>query len=456
MRDSITILGAGLAGTLAAIYLARRGLAVSIFERRPDLRAQDIPAGRSINLALAQRGLSALRQAGLQDEARKLIIPMKGRMLHEQSATPIFQPYGKNENEEIYSISREGLNVLLLNTAEEKYGIHIRFRQRCLGVAWEPGELRMRSESDGREYGLPLRRVIAADGAGSAVRRAMAASGKIEAAEQYLKHGYKELSIPPDLKGRHRIERNALHIWPRSDYMLIALPNLDGSFTVTLFLALEGEESFEALATADRVQTFFSRQFPDTVKLLPNLSEDFFSNPTGHMVTVRCAPWSISDRILLLGDAAHSVVPFHGQGMNCAFEDCRVLDELLESAGDDWTGLFEDFYASRKINAEAIADMAIENYVEMRDTVRDPRFHLKKTIAWELERRLPRHFIPRYSMVMFHDDIPYARAQQRGMIQAELLEELSRDAQQLGDVDFELGERLTTKRLDPLPCAPIR
>ena len=450
MRDSTTILGAGLAGTLTAIYLARRGLAVRIYERRPDLRAADIPAGRSINLALAQRGLSALREAGLENEARKLIIPMKGRMLHEQRDEPIFQPYGKSDNEEIYSISREGLNALLLNTAEELYGIDIRFGERCIGVDWKLGELRMYSESDGREYPLPLRRVIAADGAGSAVRRAMAASGMTEAQEQYLEHGYKELSIPPDSGGRHRIDPNALHIWPKSEYMLIALPNLDGSFTVTLFLALDGENSFEALASADDVQTFFAREFPDTVELLPNLREDFFANPTGHMVTVRCAPWSIADRVLLLGDAAHSVVPFHGQGMNCAFEDCRVLDRLLETVGDDWGMLFEEFYASRKVNAEAIADMAIENYVEMRDTVRDPRFHLKKKIAWELERRLPGRFIPRYSMVMFHDDIPYARAQQRGKIQAALLEELSLSAQRLEDVDFELGEQLARKRLDPL------
>lgn len=449
-REAITILGAGLAGTLAAIYLARRGYAVTIYERRPDLRIRDIPAGRSINLALAQRGLSALRQAGLQDEVERLLIPMKGRMLHERGVEPVFQPYGKNENEEIYSISREGLNILLINTAEEKYGVDILFDERCLGVAWDSSELHMCSESNGGEYTLAMHKVIAADGAGSAVRRAMAASGRAEAVEEYLEHGYKELSIPPDGKGRHRIEPNALHIWPRSAYMLIALPNLDGSFTVTLFLPLEGEESFEALTTREQVRSFFSREFPDTAELLPSLSEDFFANPNGRMVTVRCAPWSASDQVLLLGDAAHSVVPFHGQGMNCAFEDCRVFDQLLDAANDDWAGLFENFYTSRKVNAEAIANMAIENYVEMRDTVRDPRFHLKKKIAWELERRLPHHFIPRYSMVMFHDDIPYSNAQQRGTVQMRLLEELSQGVSELEEVDFELGQRLTAERLDPL------
>jgi kynurenine 3-monooxygenase len=444
-REPVTIVGAGLAGTLLATLLARRGHPVHIFERLPDMRSGRIPAGRSINLALAARGIRALEIAGVMDQVRPLLIPMPGRMLHAVDGSLTFVPYGQREHEVSYSVSRPDLNRILLDAAE-RAGAQIAFRSAAVGADFRHRSLVFRDEAAGRLHEHPMNRVIAADGAGSVVRRALVSELEVPCSEELLKHGYKELKLPPAANGTHRIEKHALHVWPRGGFMLIALPNLDGSFTVTLFLPQQGEESFASLTEPARIVAFFQRHFPDVCALLPALTEEFQLHPTGIMGTVRCERWSVEDRLLLIGDAAHAITPFHGQGMNCAFEDCRELLGLLD-AQPDWAGAFRHFEQQRRPHTDAIADMAIENYLEMRDTVRDPKFHLQKALSLELERRFPQQFVPRYSMVMFHDEIPYGVALERGRIQNKILAQLTRNANALGAVDFQAAQRLITERL---------
>jgi kynurenine 3-monooxygenase len=449
MSGRITVVGAGLGGTLAAIFLARRGFEVTLFERRPDLRQVALPAGRSINLALANRGLRPLRLAGLEPEVRRLLTVMRGRMVHPFDGPLDFQPYGQRPHEVIYSVSRPGLNALLLDAAEDA-GVRIEFGMRCVAADFTADRLVFEGEAR-RRAEAPLSPCIGADGAGSVLRHALMAQPGYEASEELLEHGYKELSILPNGLGRHRMEAGALHIWPRGGYMLIALPNLDGSFTVTLFLPYQGEPSFARLDTPEAVRTFFDAEFPDVAPMIHGLENAFFDNPTGLLGTVRSRPWHLGGRILLLGDAAHAVVPFHGQGMNCAFEDCLELDRCLDEAGDDWARTFALFFERRKPNADAIADMALENYVEMRDSVRDPAFLLGKAVAFELERRYPERFSPRYSLVMFRDDVPYAEAQRRGRIQQDILDSLTAGIDDPGAVDYERAGRLIAERLEPLP-----
>lgn len=450
--ESIPIVGAGLAGTLMAILLARRGHAVDLYERLADMRHVEIPAGRSINLALAARGIRALKLAGVMEDVQRLLIPMPGRMLHALDGSLTFVPYGQGAHEVIHSISRPGLNGILLNAAEAA-GVALHFNQSAMSADFLQGHVEMRGESsriatrDGH-WRLRMDRLIAADGAGSPLRRSMVQSTASRCSENLLKHGYKEITLPA-LKGKHRIERNALHIWPRGGFMLIALPNLDGSFTVTLFLPLEGPESFDSLRSPAHVEGFFAKYFPDALALMPRLGADFFGHPTGLMGTVRCAQWSVGDQLLLIGDAAHAITPFHGQGMNCALEDCTELDSLLHS-GSDWAEAFATFERSRRPNTDAIADMAIENYIEMRDTVRDRKFQLQKSLSLELERRFPERFVPRYSMVMFHDEIPYSVAFERGRIQQEILSLLTRDVDALQGVDYGIAARLIEERLAPI------
>ncbi len=446
MRDkSITLAGAGLAGSLLAVYLARRGFRVTVYERRQDMRRANISEGRSINLALANRGIRALRNVGLYKKIAPLLIPMRGRMLHELDGTTSFQPYGKDPSEVIFSISRGGLNKLLMDAAEA-HGVALRFGHRCEDIDLESGQLTVKNERDGSVHVTDPGPVIATDGAGSAVRRAMARLPEFQSSEDLAEHAYKELEIPPTPSGGHGIEARALHIWPRGGFMLIALPNLDGSFTVTLFLARSGENSFESLDSPEAVTRFFEATFPDALRLMPDLAEDFFANPTGSMVTVRCKPWRVGGNALLLGDAAHSIVPFHGQGMNCAFEDCEAFDQCLDRNHGDWDAVFADFEQRRKDNADAIAQMALDNYIEMRESVRDPRFHLRKALAWELEKRHPDRFIPRYSLVMFHH-VPYADAQHRGVVQQALIDELLGDEDTLDNVDYYLADKLVNERM---------
>lgn len=445
---SFTVLGAGLAGCLSAIYLARRGAGVTLYERRSDPRATHTDAGRSINLALANRGIRALQGVGLYKEIDALTIAMRGRMLHEVGREPVLQPYGKDDSEVIYSISRAGLNALLLNQAEA-HGVDIQFNHRTEAIDLATGQVAL-TNGDGELIQTSGRPVIAADGGGSVVRRTLAREPGASNSEELSSHGYKELTIPAGPDGDFQIDPNALHVWPRGGFMMIALPNLDRSFTVTLFMALEGENSFANLTTGSEVEAFFKEWFPSALALLPDLQTEYFENPTGQLGTVRCAPWHAADKAVLIGDAAHAIVPFHGQGMNCAFEDCYELDQcLFDLPGLTLEERFAEFERRRRPNANAIADMAIENYIEMRESVRDPYFHLKKTLAFELERRFPGRFVPRYSMVMFHH-IPYAEAQRRGVIQQSILDELLTDHPRelpLLDVDYARAETLIDDRL---------
>ena len=448
-REPVSIVGAGLAGTLLATLLARRGHKVRIFERMPDMRSSVIPAGRSINLALAARGIRALELAGVMDRVSPLLIPMPGRMLHAIDGALTFVPYGQGAHEVIYSVSRPDLNRILIDAAEHA-GVEIRFRTAAVGADIRHRSLVLRDEASGKLEESPLHRVIAADGAGSVVRRALVSELEVPSSEELLKHGYKELRLPPGAGASHQIEKHALHVWPRGGFMLIALPNLDGSFTVTLFLPFQGEESFAALTEPARVAQFFRRYFPDVCALLPALTDEFVQHPTSIMGTGRCERWSVEDQLLLIGDAAHAITPFHGQGMNCAFEDCRELIALLGSAAPDWGGVFRRFEQERRPHTNAIADMAIENYLEMRDTVRDPQFHLQRALSLELERRFPGRFVPRYSMVMFHDEIPYAVAMERGRIQNKILAQLTRNVSTIAAIDFQAAQRMIEERLTPV------
>lgn len=450
---ALTLIGAGLAGSLLGIFFARRRFTPKLFERRADMRREQISAGRSINLALADRGIHALARAGVIDAVRPLMIPMRGRLIHDRDGGTSLQPYGQNEREVIYSVSRGELNKLLMTEFERQARTAVRFRHNCRGINFERGIATLVDEASGETHEIAGAPIVAADGAASAVREALVNADIATASEDVLPHQYKELAIPSGPDGSHRMDPNALHIWPRGGYMLIALPNIDGSFTVTLFLPAQGAESFAALTDAAGVRALFSRRFPDALALIPQLAHDFFANPTGNMVTVHCSTWHAGATALLLGDAAHAIVPFHGQGMNCAFEDCVALDELLDELLDeheDWGALFGEFERRRKPNAAAIAEMALENYVEMRDSVRSPRFQLQKALSLELERRFPDRFVPRYSMVMFHHEIEYAEAFARGQVQQSILDQLTEDAADMPSVDMAKAKKLVCASLEPL------
>jgi kynurenine 3-monooxygenase len=446
-RERVTIVGAGLCGSLLAIVLKRLGCDVSVLERRADPRKGATVAGRSINLALSARGIRALRHAGVFSKVAPLLMPMRGRIIHNEDGSTELQPYGQREDEQIFSVSRAELNHILIDAAEREYDISVTFEQEAREFDAASQELRLTDLANGKHYALRHEPVIAADGAGSAIRRALGAS--VGATEALLPHGYKELSIPPGPGGRHQIEAGGLHIWPRGGFMLIALPNPGGDFTLTLFMPDKGRHSFDSLDNATDVRTFFRRWFADVVPLIPDLTETFLTNPVGILGTVRCRRWHDGGNVLLIGDAAHAIVPFHGQGMNLAFEDCMLLERILE-AKQGWEEAFAAFETEQGPNANAIADMALENYVEMRDTVRDPKYKLRKELSFELERRLPGRFIPRYSMVMFHDEIPYAVAQQRGAVQQELLDDLVRNAARLDEIDMNAAEAMVRARLPSL------
>ena len=411
-REGVNIVGAGLAGSLLALLLARRGLHVTIYERRDDPRLAKLDSGRSINLALAARGIRGLQRAGVLDRVMPLTLPMRGRMVHEHAGSSDLQPYGVRPDEVIHSVSRAALNRVLVEAADELPNVEFRFRQTALGLAPERATPRFRDDHTGRVYAAQPVPTIATDGAGSAIRHALAERGDSSVLEELLDHDYKELTIPA-VDGRHALDVNALHIWPRGGFMLIALPNLDGSFTATLFLSKKGPaNSFETLKSPDDVDAFFGREFPSAKALMPGVAHDFFGNPQGILGTVYTNGWSVGGELLLLGDAAHAIVPFHGQGMNCAFEDCVELDSMLGQS-HDWPAVFARFERERKPNTDAIAEMALENYVEMRASVLDPDYQQRKKTAEELEKLDP-DVIPRYSMVMFHPEIPYSEALRRG------------------------------------------
>src|SRR5271166_4198058 len=449
--EKVTLIGGGLNGTLLAILLRQRVFAVEIYERRPDMRRVRISAGRSINLALSTRGIYALQQAGIWEGMRSIIIPMKGRMMHSPAGELTFQPYGKNETEVINSISRAGLNIALINAAEEQ-GATIHFHHRCTGYDLNTGAITISNEDTGEESSRPTDIVIGCDGSASSIRAEMLTLDRFGLSQEYLDYGYKELTIPAGSQAEHKLEPHALHIWPRGNHMLIALPNIDGTFACILFLPFEGGDSFAGLATRPELLQFFEARFPDALGLMPQLAENYFANPTGNMVTVKCSPWHVDGKVLLLGDAAHAIVPFFGQGINCGFEDCTVLIDLLDHHGADWARVFADFEKERKVNTDAIADMAIENFTEMRDRVADKRFLFRKKAELALEARYPQLFVPKYAMVTFHR-IPYSVALTRGAIQDRMLTELCASIDRLEDLDWEKADRLIHRDLTPLEIA---
>ena len=420
--DLVTIVGAGPVGTLLALLLAQDGRRVRLIEKRADPRLGAGERGRSINLALAARGLAALERAGMRDRVQPELVEMRGRQLHDLQGRGPLLPYGLRPEEVIYAVSRARLNTALLEAAAEVPRIEMRFARCGIDVDPDSGSLRWRNASDSITREEPADLIIGADGAGSALRTALQERGLLQATDDPLAHDYKELLIPALTGGDWAFEPHALHIWPRGEFMLIALPNPDHSFTATLFMPAQGATSFESLRAPVAARGFFAREFPDALALMPDFDAQFAQHPQGKLATLYCWPWHVR-RVLLIGDAAHAIVPFHGQGLNCGFEDCVLLTDLLARHTDSQVACTQ-FEHQRRPNTDAIAAMAIENYQEMRETVLAPDFAVRKQLALDLERRFPGRFIPRYSMVMFHAEIPYAEARRRGTLQRGVIDAL--------------------------------
>ncbi|QKG53962.1 FAD-dependent oxidoreductase [Hymenobacter sp. BRD67] len=422
--EPLVIMGAGLIGSLLALYLARRGHPVQVFERLPDPRRQGLLGGRSINLALSDRGWRALAGVGVADDIRQVGIPMYRRVMHDGQGQLTFQPYGQ-ENQAIYSINRGSLNCTLLDLAEQEPRVQLAFGQKLTGLDLLGRRLHLQDVASGHEQDVAYERLFGADGAFSAVRAALQRTDRTDYSQQYLEYGYKELTIAAGEAGSWQLEKNALHIWPRGNFLMIALPNLDGSFNATLFFPYEGDKSFAALQTPAEVAAFFAATFPDAVPLMPQLTNEFFDHPTGSLVTIRCFPWAYHDTVLLLGDAAHAIVPFYGQGMNAGFEDCTVLNQLLEQYGEaNWGQVMAAFEHQRKPNTDAMADLALYNFVEMRDRVADPRFLLQKRIESKIAAQYPGQWVPLYSRVTFSPDTSYAEAWAAGQRQEAIMAQL--------------------------------
>lgn len=451
-----------MAGSLLSIYLAKRGITVEVYEARGDMRIDEVAAGRSINLALSDRGIAALCEVGMDEYMLAEAVPMYGRMIHAVDGQTRLLPYSGRKGEYINSVSRAGLNIALINQAEKYAGVTFHFNERCIGFDCLTGETQFANGSV-----VKGDTVIATDGAGSVVRDAMVRGiSGFKLSQIFLEHGYKELHIPPPSELGKRmtlddpsvLQLNALHIWPRHKFMMIALPNFDGSFTCTLFLSHKGENSFEEInhgsaridadqkanlsvldpckSVAYNVLDFFETQFPDVLPFIPTLIDDFLSNPTGNLGTIKCFPWNVGGKALLLGDSAHAVVPFYGQGMNCAFEDVRVLDSLIEKHGTDWETVYEEYSSLRKINTDAIADMAEENFYEMRDAVADPVFIRKRELETKLEQTYPDYF-SKYSMVTFREDLPYSVAKAKGNAQDRLLMEICAEVESVNEIELD-------------------
>lgn len=417
---SISVIGAGLAGTLCSLYLARRGYSVDLFESRSDLRNSPIDYGRSINLALSCRGITGLKSMDLLDEVKKIMVPMRARAIHEANGEIHYQPFGRFDDEYINAISRTDLNVLLLNKAEEYDNIHLHFDMKLLHLDVHQKKLVFEVNGEKKaEYSY--HRLIGADGAASQVREVLKQEGYVEAEREFLDHGYKELSISKT----HSVgmAREHLHLWPRDSFMMLGNPNPDDSITGSLFLANKGKDSFAQLNNEEQLVSFFQREFPDAFKVMPNLVTEFFANPVGHMSTIKCSPWYYRDECLLIGDAAHGIIPFFGQGMNSAFEDCRILDELLDQYNDDWGRVMPVFYGQRKINTDAVAQMSIDNYHEIHSDVRNPMFILQKQVERQLMSRYPDRYVSKHVLVMF-SNTPYARAMAHGTLQSQFLNQI--------------------------------
>lgn len=419
MKKEIAIVGAGLVGSLLSIYLSKRGYKVTVFERRVDMRKSSISAGRSINLALSDRGIRALEEVGIMDEIRKISIPMHGRQIHNTDGSEAYQAYGK-EGQFINSVSRGELNRKLMDLAEQ-HGAKIHFDVRCETINFKSNTIQF---DDGKTYG-PYELIFGSDGAYSAARLSyQLQTDRFQYQQYFIDFGYKELTIPPAPDGSFRMKKEALHIWPRGNYMLIALPNPDGSFTCTLFFPFEGDPSFASLDSAEKVRKFFNETFSDASAMMPTLEEDFMNNPTSSLVTVKCYPWVKEGKFALIGDAAHAIVPFFGQGMNCGFEDCAVLNGLVGKHNEDWEKIFAEYQELRKPDGDAIADLAINNFIEMRDKVADPKFLLQKKIEAHFSGKHPDKWIPAYSQVTFSPHIRYSEALRNGLRQENIMKDI--------------------------------
>ncbi|MGB1932297.1 MAG: FAD-dependent oxidoreductase [Flavobacteriales bacterium] len=421
MRKKVTIAGAGLVGSLEAIYLAKRGFQVEVYERRPDMRKVELSAGRSINLALSARGWNALKAVGVDQDVEKMAIPMYKRVMHAVDGSLTDQQYGQ-DGEAIYSVSRGGLNQLLMNLAGEQENVNMHFNYKCVDVDLKSASATF-EHNDGNQKNVDADMIIGADGAYSVIRSKMIKQDRFQYSQHYIEHGYKELTIPANSDGTHKLEVNALHIWPRGSYMLIALPNMDGSFTCTLFFPYEGEYSFNSLQTEQQVYDFFKEVFPDTLDLIPNLVEEYFQNPTSSLAIMRCNPWTVDDKVLLIGDAAHATVPFYGQGMNAGFEGCFVLDQLMQKHGEDWQACFDEYSKIRKPDGDGVQDLSMHNFIVMRDKTADPKFLLQKKIELHFSKKYPDKWLPLYSMVSF-STIRYSEAWEIGQQQENLMQKV--------------------------------
>lgn len=425
MSKNVNIIGAGLVGSLLSIYLAKRGYKINLFERRPDMRKATISAGKSINLALSDRGWRGLEGVGIADEIKKIAIPMYGRSIHHKDGSTAYQPYGK-DNQAIYSVSRAEINMRLMDLAEQQENVKIHFNERCTAIDRKNLEVHFENTETQQTSATQSDLLFGSDGAFAASRLNMQlSSDRFEYNQHYISAGYKELIIPPGPNGEFLLDKNALHIWPRSSFMMIALPNMDGNFTCTLFIPFEGEKnSFDALKTRDDVQKFFNEEFPDAVPLMPTLLDDFFKNPVSSLVTVKCFPWTFDNKIGLIGDAAHAIVPFFGQGMNCGFEDCVVLNGLIDKHKENWNAIFPEYETLRKPDADAIADLAVANFIEMRDKTADPKFLLQKKIEARFNGKYPDKWIPLYSMVTYTPEIRYSTALKEGQKQEAIMQKI--------------------------------
>lgn len=444
LGGAILIIGAGLCGSLLALRLAQRGYKVAVYESRPDLRKVDISAGRSINLALSDRGLKALRICGMEEKAREICIPMYGRLMHDRAGNTFSSNYSGRENEYINSISRGDLNALLLDEAEKHENVNIHFNSGCKKVDIENKIAHFKSYETNEKFQVKADVIFGTDGAGSSLRKSYMSERKFlfSYSQNYLNHGYKELEIPADKNGNHQISKGHLHIWPRGDFMLIALPNMDGSFTVTLFLSYdEGEFNFNNLTSEEKITEFFEKEFPDALALIPNILEEFTNNPTGPLGTVKCSPWSYQNKTILMGDSCHAIVPFYGQGMNASFEDVTVFDTFLDQEFDSWEAVFKAYQKARKKDTDAIADLAIDNFYEMRDHVANPLFKEKRKIEMDLEKTFPNQYSSKYSLVTFNENIGYNEAMRRGRAQDKALLNL------IADKDISTSLNMTNQEL---------
>jgi len=445
-KENILIVGAGLCGSLLALRLGQRGYNVNVMEMRPDIRKVDISAGRSINLAFSDRGIKAMRLVGIQEKVERLCIPMNGRMIHDKEGNMTLSNYSGRDHEYINSISRGGLNALLLDEAEALENVKIHFNKKCKSVNFEKTTALFKDYNTKNEFVEDADVIIATDGAGSILRRSYYLEKKFlfSFSQDYLTHGYKELSILPTNTGDYKTYKNALHIWPRGDFMLIALPNLDGSFTDTLFLSYgEGKYNFNNLTTPEIVTEFFTEEFPDALALMPNLIDDFFENPTSALGTVKCSPWHYKGNTLLMGDAAHAIVPFYGQGMNASFEDVVEFDAVLDKHENDWETMFNLYESTRKKDTDAIADLAIDNFHEMKDHVANPIFQKKRKLEMELEEQFPDEYSSKYSLVTFNEHIGYHEAMLKGRAQDKAILNMLSE----GEIDLESDLNTTLEKI---------